>query len=319
MLGCAGIAWRRTLPAFADSRQAEVVAVASRDPGKAARFAERFGCDAVTGYERLLDRPDVEAVYLPLPTGLHAEWCERALRAGKHVLAEKPLATTAEEAGHLARLAGERGLVLRENRMFAHHTQHETVAKLLADGTLGELRVFSSTMAFPPLPATDVRYRPELGGGALLDAGYYPIQAALLLVPGELEVLGAALHRDPASGVDVRGSVLLGTSDGVTAQLTFGFEHSYRSSYELWGSQGRLTLERAFTPPQDWRPVLHMRWQDRAEDLTLSPCHQFLAAIDAFAAAVRVPDPQQEREHLRTAVRGAELVDAVRAQNRNRE
>ncbi|WP_084960246.1 Gfo/Idh/MocA family protein [Thermoactinospora rubra] len=310
VLGCADIAWRRTLPAFAASDRVEIVAVASRHRDKACRFAQRFGCQAVTGYDALLERSDIEAVYIPLPTGLHAEWCAKALEAGKHVLVEKPLAATHREASGLVALADRFGLCLMENRMFAYHSQHAAVRELVAAGAIGELRVFGSTMAVPPRPAEDIRYRPDLGGGALLDVGYYPLQASLLFLAQPLAVIGAALHVDPAHGVDVRGSVLLGAADGVTAHLTFGLEHSYRSGYELWGSRGRLILERAFTPPATWQPAVRIEQQDRVEVRTLPPFDQFRASVDTFAAAVR--DGVPVREHLRLALRGAALMDAVR-------
>src|SRR5204863_9324953 len=136
----------------------------SRDGDRARSVARQYGCAAVEGYEALLDRPDVDAVYLPVPTGLHAVWTARALQAGKHVLAEKPLATTREEASELGALARSRDLVLMENYMFVHHSQHRAVRDLVDGGAIGELRVFSAAFGFPPGPATDIRYRPELGG-----------------------------------------------------------------------------------------------------------------------------------------------------------
>ncbi|MDT0610821.1 Gfo/Idh/MocA family protein [Streptomyces lancefieldiae] len=309
-MGCASIAWRRTLPAVLASEHVDLVAVASRDTATAERFARRFGGAAVTGYDELLARPDVEAVYVPLPTGLHAHWCARALRAGKHVLAEKPLTASHAEAAELAALAAERGLCLTENRMFAHHPQHETVRQLVEEDAIGALRVMHATMAFPPLPAEDVRYRADLGGGALLDAGYYPLQAAMLLLTEPLEVLGADLPVDPDRGVEVRGDVLLRDARGVTAHLVFGFDHGYRSSYELWGSKGRLVLERAFTPPESWQPVVRVERQNRVEELTLPAAHQFRSSLEHFAAAVRAGGGLDT--HLAAAVRGAALMDAVR-------
>ncbi|CAM5378355.1 Gfo/Idh/MocA family protein [Streptomyces atroolivaceus] len=310
VLGCADVALRRTLPAFADSGAAEVVAVASREKEKAERFARRFGCEAVHGYDALLEDPGIEAVYLPLPTGLHAEWIARALRAGKHVLAEKPIATAHREAAELASLADGLGLCLMENRMFAHHSQHDAVRRFVAEGAIGQLRAFSSSMCIPPLPGDDVRYRPDLGGGALLDVGFYPLHAALHFLPGRLEVVGASLHHDPVSGVDVRGGVLLRSDAAVTAHLTFGFEHGYRSHYELHGSEGRLTLERAFTPSAAWQPVVRIEHGNRTEEITLPPSHQRREIIDVFAAAVR--DGASCAGHLETAVRGVALAEAVR-------
>ncbi len=328
VVGCASIAWRRTLPALTAAPELTVVAVASRDLAKAQRFAERFDAEPVEGYDALLERTDIEAVYVPLPTGTHHEWVARALRAGKHVLAEKPLAATLAEATELVELAAKSELVLHENFMFLHHSQHARVRELLDAGEIGELRSFSASFGIPALPADDVRYRPELGGGALLDVGVYPIRAAQLFLGAPLRVLGAALVTDPATGVDVAGSALLQGADGATASVTFGFQHHYRNAYELWGSAGRITVDRVFTPPVDWSPALRVEHPDRVDELTVPAQDQFLAVVSAFGRAVRSPLAAGESRlaagESRLAVGGAvndgpailrqaALVDQVRA------
>jgi NDP-hexose-3-ketoreductase len=179
LLGCADVAWRSMLPAMTADPDISVVAVASRNVARARRFADRFGCEAMTSYERLLARSDIDAVYVPLPAMLHAEWVEEALLTGKHVLAEKPLTHSHQATSRLFQLAHARGLHLLENFMFLRHTQHTAVASLLADGAIGELRGFESAFTIPPRPADDIRYQPDVGGGALLDIGVYPIRAAV--------------------------------------------------------------------------------------------------------------------------------------------
>lgn len=174
VLGCAGIAVRRMLPAFAACPDIEIAAVASRDPAKARQVAERFGCRPVHGYGELLELDDIQAVYIPLPAALHAQWTEAALNTGRHVLAEKPLTTDRQRTGELLELADTRDLVLMENVMFVHHHLHRAVRSLVADGAIGELRAFQAAFTIPPLPDGDIRYDPELGGGALADVGVYP-------------------------------------------------------------------------------------------------------------------------------------------------
>lgn len=218
----------------------ELIAVASRTPARARAVATRYGGLPVASYEGLLELPDVEAVYLPLPAALHAQWIERALRHGKHVLAEKPLTTSPEDTGRLVSLAEAHGLVLRENYLFLQHSQHRQVRKLLAAGVIGELRAFTATFAIPPRPAEDIRYRPELGGGALLDVGGYPIRAAQFFLGPDLAVAGASLRYDQTLGVDIGGGALLYRPDGVNAHLVFRFDHLYSSGYQLLGSSGRL-------------------------------------------------------------------------------
>jgi dTDP-3,4-didehydro-2,6-dideoxy-alpha-D-glucose 3-reductase len=315
VIGCADIAWRRALPAMEAEPLIEVTAVASRTRDRAERFTGRFGGTPVEGYDALLERKDVDAVYVPLPAVLHAEWIDRALRAGKHVLAEKPLTTDRERAEALFELAGEQGLLLMENFMFLHHPQHERVAAMLAEGAIGEVRGFAAGFTIPPRPDGDIRYQADVGGGALLDIGVYPIRAAGLFLGPGLEVAGAVLRHDRPGGVVVGGGALLTTGEGVTAQLTFGMEHSYTNGYEFRGSTGRLWLDRVFTPPAAHRPVVHVERQDHAERFVLPAADQFRLSVRAFARAVLTGD--HPGEWTKGSLHHASLVDAVRRDARN--
>ncbi|MEV0074162.1 MULTISPECIES: Gfo/Idh/MocA family protein [unclassified Amycolatopsis] len=311
VLGCSGIAWRRTLPAVAEEPRLALVAVASRDAARAAEFAARFGGEPVQGYQRLLDRSDVDAVYVPLPAALHAHWVLRALDAGKHVLVEKPFATSRAEVAAILDLASARGLRVMENFMFLYHGQHESVRRLVADGEIGELHTFSSAFGIPSLPDSDVRYRKDLGGGALLDVGVYPLRAAQLFLGPELVPVASILHVDPVREIDVRGHVLLRSPSGRSAELTFGFGLSYRCTYSLWGSAGRIVVDRAYTPPATWQPVHRIERQDEVRELTRPAEDHFAAALRAFAAVVLdgVAPPFGPEDLLRQAA----LVDRVRA------
>ncbi|ULR51518.1 Gfo/Idh/MocA family protein [Streptomyces deccanensis] len=308
VMGCADIALRRMLPAMAATSEVEITAVASRDPARARAVAGRFGAAPVHGYAELLRRPDVDAVYLPLPAALHAEWTEAALRADKHVLAEKPLTTDAARTRELVALAQARRLALCENVMFVHHPQHTAVRKLLADGAIGRLRSFHASFTVPARPADDIRYRADLGGGALWDTGVYPVRAAQLVLGDGLTVEGAVLTSDPGRPVDTGGAVLLRSPGGVTAQLRFGLDDGYRSAYELCGTEGRLTVERAFTPPAGHRPVLRLERGTAVEHVELAEADQVTATVAAFAGAVAEGRPVDADAVLAQAA----LLDAVR-------
>lgn len=308
VLGCADVAWRRMLPAFLADPHVRLVAVASRTGERAAKFAAEFGCDAVVGYQNLLDRDDVDAIYLPLPSGLHAEWIRRALCAGRHVLTEKPATTSAEETADLVAMAAARGLVLMENFMFLHHTRHARVAELLAGGAVGALRSFHSTFTIPARPAGDIRLNPRLGGGALLDNGAYPVRAAQLLLGPDLEVAGAQLMTDHRHGVDVAGSALLYRPDGVTAQVTFGMDHHYLNDYHVHGSDGRLSVDRAFTPPAEPATEITVARRGGIERVPLPEQDQCANTVAAFAAAVRTGTCQDAG----AMVRQAALIDEIR-------
>jgi predicted dehydrogenase len=303
------VAARRILPAAAAVPGVRLVAVASRERGKAEAFAARFGGVPVQGYRALLDRDDVDAVYLPLPPALHAEWIAEAVGAGKHVLAEKPLTTSGADTARLAGLARRQGVVLMENFMFPWHGQHRAVRRLVDSGAIGELQSFASAFAIPQRPRDDIRYRAELGGGALLDVGGYPIRAALTFLGPRLEVRGAVLRHDEDLGVDVGGAALLATPDGITAELSFGLRHAYTSGYRFTGSLGRLSVEHVFTPPADHQPLVQLVGPDGREQRTLPPDDQYARSVEAFVAAVRGgPAPD-----LEVTVEQAKLIDRVRA------
>jgi NDP-hexose-3-ketoreductase len=307
VLGCADIARRRMLPAFDTSPDVAVTAIASRDGAKAARWAAgRPGCAAVAGYEPLLQRPDVDAVYIPLPTGLHTEWALRALEAGKHALVEKPAGTSRADAEALVGAARRRGLVVVENFMFLRHSQHAAVRDLCREGAIGEIRAFRGCFGLPGLDPANVRYRADLDGGALQDAAVYPMRAARHLLGEDLELAGAVLRH--GGEVDLGGEALLRTPSGVTVSASFGFTNSYRSEYELWGTAGRLRLDRAYTPPADWRPVLELFRPDREERRTLPADDQVANAVAHFVRCVRGDAAPDDGALLAQAA----LVEAVR-------
>ncbi|MFC4013729.1 Gfo/Idh/MocA family protein [Nonomuraea purpurea] len=314
LLGCADIARRRTLPAILAEPAAELVAVAARDTNKAKVYAKEFGGEVVRDYEALLARPDVEAVYVPLPAGLHHEWIMRALDVGKHALVEKPLTTRYADTAEVLALAGARGLTLMENLTFLRHGLHSTVANLVTAGEIGELRAVHGVFGFPPLNPGDIRYRPDLGGGALLDVGVYPLSTARLFLRPDLEVVGATRTEDPEHGVDVAGGALLCSPDGRTAQIDFGFQHGYRCEYTLWGSQGSIFVDRAFTPPPTWRPTVRLKRQHDVQELVLPPEDQFATTLREFVTAVRTGGERAGvAERSRTL---AGLVDEVRERAR---
>jgi NDP-hexose-3-ketoreductase len=310
VLGCASIARRRSGPAMLREPLIELVAVASRVAAKAAEFGRELGAEPLHGYPALLERPDLDAVYVPLPTGLHAEWIERALLAGKHVLAEKPLTDSPSRTARLLDLAAERGLVLMENLASLRNPVHRRVAALLDAGAIGELRTVEAAFAFPPLAPGDVRYAPELGGGALLDAGIYPVTTARTLLGDGVSVVGATLTRGAPGGVDVAGTALLRDGAGRTAQLTFGFEHAYRCAYRLWGSEGVLELDRAYSPPPTWESVVRVHGAGGVREETLPPWDQFRAVVQEFVAAVveGVPSPTYPAEDVLAQARLLERI-----------
>lgn len=309
VMGCANIAVRSVIPAIVSKSGLELIAVASRDMDKAHRTADIFGCDAVEGYQNLLERKDIDAVYMPLPTGLHDEWVIKCLEAGKHVLAEKSLACNLVEAGKMVDKAAASNLLLMEDFMFRYHSQHQFVRTLLDSGEIGEIRLFRSCFGFPPLAEDNFRYDKALGGGALLDAGGYPVSASQYFLGKGLSVKAANLHYDKEKGVDVYGSAYLSSPSGVVSEIAFGFDNFYQCNYEFWGSKGKIFVERAFTPPPGFKPRIVLEKQDHRHEFQAKPDNHFANILAEFNRAIVEED---HATHLDEVLDQARILDEIR-------
>jgi predicted dehydrogenase len=216
------------------------VAVASRTGDRARAFAEKYGIARSHGsYEALLDDPDVDAVYIALPVAQHSEWTVKALRAGKHVLCEKPLAVDSGEVAADFETAVEAGRLCVEGLMWRWHPQTRLARELVADGAIGTLRSVRAALTVP-IPAEDIRRSRELGGGALGDLGCYCV-SAIRLFAGQPEKIYAAGHNDGAD-VEMRVSATSRHPGGVLSQFDIGFDMSRRDQIELVGTEGHLIV-----------------------------------------------------------------------------
>jgi len=312
VMGCANIAVRSVIPAIVSIPGLELAAVASRDMDKAHRTGDIFGCDAVEGYKNLLDRKDIDAVYMPLPTGLHDEWVMKCLEAGKHVLAEKALACDFAGAARMVDKAASSNLLLMEDFMFQYHSQHEFVRTMLDSGEIGEIRLFRSCFGFPPFPGDNFRYDKALGGGALLDAGGYPVKASRMFLGKGLQVKAANLCYDKEKGVDIYGSAYLSSPSGVVSEIAFGFDNYYQCNYEFWGSKGKIIVERAFTPPPGFKPRIVLEKQDLREEFQAKPDNHFANILAEFHRAIVEKDFET---HLDDVLDQARIQDEIRKKN----
>jgi predicted dehydrogenase len=223
-------------------------AVAGRDLGRAQAWAEQHGVDrAVAGYQALIDDPDIDALYIPLPNSLHAEWTIKALRAGKPVLCEKPLCGTLAEAEQVLAVATETGTLLWEAFVFPFHAQFAAVQKLLADGAIGELLEIQSDFHFLVRNPANIRLARDLDGGALNDVGCYPVRIALeLFGAGHTDAWATAVWGGHDVDVDTQGS--LGFPGGRRLLLTCGMRRAYDTFTRLLGTAGQIQLTNPFHP-----------------------------------------------------------------------
>jgi len=313
VMGCADIAWRAMLPAMMECEDVCPVAIASRTEEKARKFADRFKCDAFVGYEKLLDCDSIDAVYMPLPTGLHEKWVIKTLEAGKHILVEKSFADNIRSARAMVDMAQEKKLLVLENFLFPHHFQHTWVKNLIAGGELGDIHLLRCTFGFPPLPRNNFRYDRHLGGGALLDAGAYVVKASQLFLGSDLKILGANLKCDDDLGIDIYGDAMFKNNVEQIAQVSFGFDYYYQCNYELLGTKGKLVVERAFTPPPGLRPTVSLEYQDRKQMITLSEDNYYVNMWRYFARTVI--NREDFQMHWDALICQAKLLDDIRKES----
>jgi predicted dehydrogenase len=295
----ARVAQRAVLPAIAASPGAELVAVASERTleGGAERPPARRGGgprDAWTfrarrvhdSYAALLADPEVEAVYVPLPNALHRPWVERAAAAGKHVLCEKPLGVSAADATAMAVACAAAGVTLLEAYVTPFHPRAAAVEVLIRSGQLGALRfaraVFTSVLA----RSGDHRWRPEMGGGALLDVGVYCL-APLLSAAGRPPLRVAAAATTAPSGVDSAFAGWLDFGQGFTAAIECALDAPERQSLEVVGTAAAVTVERAHTPgPRDVAYTLRTP-DGRVEEIVAGGADPYQLMVEHFAAVAR--------------------------------
>ena len=261
---------------------ARVTAVASRDRNRAESYAHAHDLERAHGsYEALLADPDVDAVYVSLPNGLHVPWAVRGLEAGKHVLCEKPLSADPAEVATAFDAAVRAGRILMEGFMYRHHPQTARMVELVRDGAVGVVSVIRASFGFRLDDPTDVRLSPELAGGALMDVGCYCVSAARLLTAAE-PVQAYAVARLSDRGVDVRLSGTLRFEDGVVAQIDCFFDQAIRRSLEVFGTEGTLT---AHDPWGGGR--LELRRHGATEDIPAPVVDAYALELENVAAAAR--------------------------------
>ncbi len=292
ILGCAEIARRSIIPAIkALPDKFNLVAISSRNLQKAKNWSLEFNCEAIEGYENILKREDIDAIYIPLPTGLHAEWVDKAIEQKKHVYCEKSFTHSYNHTKNLVSKAKKRSLILLEGFMFIYHAQQIKAKSIIDKGFIGEIHSFSGNFGFPPLAPDNFRYKKELGGGALLDAGAYPLRAARYFFDEKLSVADCSLLLDN-NNVDLRGSAYLKTKNCKSAFISFGFDNGYKCSYEIWGSQGSIFTEKAYTPRSNMFTKLIFENKNGREIIDIEPDNHFVNILVEFYDSIINETPE---------------------------
>ncbi|RZK37037.1 MAG: Gfo/Idh/MocA family oxidoreductase [Pedobacter sp.] len=300
ILSTANIGKRSTIPAIlALPDYFELVGIASRNLPAAELVAKEFNCEAFGTYEELLKKDLIDAVYIPLPNSLHHQWVKHALTEGIHVVVEKSLGCNLEEVKELTEIAEKNNLALLENFQFRFHPQLKCIQDQLASGKIGTLRYIRSSFEFPPFPdQTNIRYQKELSGGALLDAGAYPLKISQLFLGRDISVAASTLRYDNELGVDLGGGAFLKQNEGdLYSEVSFGFDNFYQCSIELFGTKGKISTNRIFSAPPGYSPNIKIEVSGPAETIELEPSNHFIHMLEHFYQVIN-SDTIRKDEYL---------------------
>jgi predicted dehydrogenase len=314
VLGAARIALDKVIPSMQEGELSRVVAIASRSTEKARAAAGSLGIDRAYGsYQALIDDPDVEAIYNPLPNHLHVLWSIRAAEAGKHVLCEKPIALTAAEARTLLAARDRADVMVQEAFMVRTHPQWARASEIAASGRIGPVRALLGAFSFFNDDARNIRNIPDYGGGAIMDIGCYLVNTSRLIVQKEPERVAAAIDRDPVLGIDRLASMVLdfGSAHAIG---TCSIQQVPYQRVMIFGTRGRIEIEIPFNAPRD-RPC--RLFVDDGSDLsgggieqmTVDSCDQYTIQADLFSQAVR--GERAPAYPLEDSIRNMAVIDAI--------
>jgi D-xylose 1-dehydrogenase (NADP+, D-xylono-1,5-lactone-forming) len=298
---------RRLIPALRASKRGELVGVASRSLAKAEKYAANWAIPLAFGsYQEMLDSGQIDAVYVSLPNHLHAEWSIRALKAGVHVLCEKPFAISLEQVDQMIETSRQTGKVLAEAFMYRHHPQTKIVGEWVRSGRLGEISLVRGVFNFKIKDSDDVRLAPEFGGGCLWDVGVYPLSFAQYIFGGPPDtVFGMQWTGD--MGVDETFAGQMQYPGGGLAQIACSFRTEFNTQMEISGTEGRISLSRPFSAMDEGRHLVFYSNQGKPEEIRVPKAELYIGEVDDMHNAILDHTPsyltlQETRDHIRTVL-----------------
>jgi xylose dehydrogenase (NAD/NADP) len=275
---------RALIPPIKNSERNELVAVASRDADKAKDYAKKWEIPKTFGsYQALLDDPGIDVIYISLPNSLHAEWAIKAAQSGKHVLCEKPLAMSVNEADAIREAADHWGVIIAEAFMYRHHPQSQQVKLLVDDGQIGDLQLIRGSFTFPLEDKQDIRLFSKLGGGSIWDVGCYPISYARFVAGEEPDqVFGWQICNE--DGVDLQFMGQMRFPNGVVAQFDSSFQTPFRVQIEIVGGEGSLFLSNPFKP--GWSNIIRLTRDGETKDIPVPGEELYSGEVEDMADAI---------------------------------
>lgn len=311
IISAANIGVRAVAPAIRASSNGRLLAVGSRDPRHAAElYAFAPNVRIYNDYESIINDPDIEAVYIPLPNGLHAEWTIKALQAGKHVLCEKPLATTAREGATMVEAARVNHVLLMEAFMYRFHPQIVWALEQTSSGVVGPIRLVRGSFSFNihTRSADNVRLNPELAGGALMDIGCYPVNLCRAVFGQAPQMVAARVHVARPGGVDMATNAVLDFGNGRFGLIDCNFELPARQMAEIIGEEGTITIPVPFTPGTS-ETVVFITKNGQMSEQSFSSVDQYQLEVEHFAQCIRAD--QEPARSLSESLENMATIEAI--------
>ncbi|MFZ0456738.1 MAG: Gfo/Idh/MocA family oxidoreductase [Ignavibacteriaceae bacterium] len=311
ILSTANIGTKKVIPAMQKGKLCEITAISSRNIGKAEQAANTLGIKKAYGsYEELLNDPDIDSVYNPLPNNYHVPWTIKALEAGKHVLCEKPIGMNTEEAEFLLKTIKKYPkLKVMEAFMYRFHPQWQKAKSLVNDGKIGNVKTIESFFSYYNVDVENIRNKKESGGGGLMDIGCYCISFPRFILDKEpVRVIGT-INYDPKMGTDRYSSALLDFSSGVVSSFSCSTQLVPYQQANILGTEGRIEIEIPVNAPSDKSTRIWLITKDKKEEIAFPPVDQYTLQGDAFSKAIieetDIPIP------LTDAVNNMKVIDAI--------
>lgn len=286
IIGCSRIAESSVIPSILNSKYAELEIIGSRTEKKSKQFANKFKCKNFGNYDDVLESDNVDAVYVSLPVGLHKEWTIKAAKSGKHILCEKSISDTLDSAKNMVNACKKNNVRLMEGLMFRFHPQINYVLKQIEDKLLENIYSFTGFYGFPNLSKKDIRFKKELGGGVLNDAGCYPICASRILFDEEPLSVLCKMNIDHDSNVDIQSSLFLEFPDSKIGHISVGYDLSYLGTYEIWAQNASIKLWRAYNISSNQKAKISITKNMETTNIKIPISNHFLTMIDSFSSEI---------------------------------
>jgi len=316
ILGCANIAKRYVINVFKSLDVINNIYIACRNSKEAKVFAEKYNIIAEKSYDSIIDNKDIDAVYVPLPIGLHEKWVIKAAIARKHILCEKSLSNSFKSVKKMVGSCRSSKVVLFENFMCDYHPQHEKVLSLIHTGKIGDIFTFKGYFGFPPLDKGNFRYNKKLGGGSLNDAGAYPVFMARKILESEPISVTCRFNIDHENKVDIQGAAYIEFPNNKLAFVAFGFNNVYQNDYSVWGTKGVISVNKAYSIPPDFKPEVKMykneNFKDVIVDLDIPASNHFELIFKDFCNVILNNDYKKRIERYNQIINQAKVLEAMR-------